>query len=213
MRRERKVPGSADTAMPATRELSLQQQGDVWSVEFGGRSAVVRDSKGLQMLAKLIDQPEAEIHVLDLSGISRAAADSDEGPILDSQARDEYRRRVSELKEELEDAESMADLGRVDALRTELDFITRELSKAFGLGGRKRAWRRHPYGPVPRSRVLSSMGETGQCAWVGIDASFGVRDFVILDPLPLWPGLILRPGPGHGVPSRSENVPREWGRP
>ena len=139
MRPARVAPSAADNAAPTTRTISLQQQGDVWSVEFGGQSAVVRDSKGLQMLARLIGQPEAEIHVLDLSGISRAAADSDEGPMLDSQARDEYRRRVSELQEELEDAESMADLGRADALRTELEFITRELSKAFGLGGRARA--------------------------------------------------------------------------
>ena len=124
---------------PAARSFSLQPRGDVWNVEFGGQSAVVRDSKGLQMLARLIEQPETEIHVLDLSGISRSAAESDEGPVLDSQARDEYRRRVAELKEELDDAEAMADLGRADTLRNELDFITRELSKAFGLGGRARA--------------------------------------------------------------------------
>ena len=135
MRSVRVAPAAADTPAPATRAFSLQQQGDVWSVEFGGRSAVLRDSKGLHMLAKLVGQPDAEIHVLDLSGISRAAADSDEGPMLDAQARDEYRRRVTELQDELQDAESMADLGRADALRSELDLITRELSRAFGLGG------------------------------------------------------------------------------
>ena len=139
MRDVRLAPAATGMETPATRTFSLQQQGDVWSVAYGGQSAVIRDSKGLQMLARLIIQPETEIHVLDLSGISRAAADSDEGPMLDSQARDEYRRRVAELQDELEEAEAMADVGRADALRTELDFITRELSKAFGLGGRARA--------------------------------------------------------------------------
>jgi tetratricopeptide (TPR) repeat protein len=139
MRPLRVAPSGVSAVPPATRRFSLQQQGDVWNVAFGGQSAVVRDTKGLQILARLIGHPDAEIHVLDLSGISRAAADSDEGPMLDPQARDEYRRRVTELQEELEDAESMADLGRADALRSELDFITRELSRAFGLGGRSRA--------------------------------------------------------------------------
>lgn len=139
MRPARVAPAAPTSAAPVTRAFSLQRQGDVWNVAYAGQSAVIRDSKGLQMLARLVGQPDAEIHVLDLSGISRAAADSDEGPMLDPQARDEYRRRVGELQEELEDAESMADLGRAEALRNELDFITRELSKAFGLGGRSRA--------------------------------------------------------------------------
>jgi tetratricopeptide (TPR) repeat protein len=139
MRPVRVVPSDTTPVPPATRTLSLQRQGDVWNVVFAGQSAVIRDSKGLQILARLVGQPDTEIHVLDLSGISRSAADSDEGSMLDVQARDEYRRRVTELKEELEDAESMADLGLADALRTELDFITRELSRAFGLGGRSRA--------------------------------------------------------------------------
>ena len=122
-----------------SQAIALHRDGDIWRIEFGGQSAAVRDSKGLRMLARLVGEPEAEVHVLDLSGVSRGAANSDDGPMLDSQARDEYRRRVAELQEELDDAESMADLGRADALRTELDFITRELSKAFGLGGRARA--------------------------------------------------------------------------
>jgi hypothetical protein len=58
--------------------------------------------------------------------------------MLDEQARQDYRRRVSALQEELEEAEELADLGRIDSLRAEIDFITRELSRAFGLGGRQR---------------------------------------------------------------------------
>ena len=75
--------------------------------------------------------------MLDLLGASRDVA-SDSGPALDDKARAEYQRRVAELQEELEEAESLADLGRVDTLRGELEFITRELSRAYGLGGRER---------------------------------------------------------------------------
>jgi len=45
---------------------------------------------------------------------------------------------VSELQEELEDAMQMGDTPRAESVRDELEFISRELSRAFGLGGRER---------------------------------------------------------------------------
>jgi hypothetical protein len=117
----------------------MNLEGDVWTVRFGERSALVRDSKGLRMLARLIRQPDRDIHVLDLSGTGAAIADSgDAGPVLDAQARRQYQERVRELQEELEEADELNDQGRADAIRDELDFIARELSRAFGLGGHER---------------------------------------------------------------------------
>ena len=141
LRPVRRVPTDVSSAplTAPTRSFSMRQNGDVWTVEYGGQSATVRDAKGLHMLNQLVAQPDKDIHVLDLSGTSGAAADGDAGPLLDAQAKEDYRRRVSELQEELEEAESLADLGRADKLRSEIDFITQELSRAFGLGGRERA--------------------------------------------------------------------------
>ena len=99
---------------------------------------MVKDSKGIAMLAKLISQPDREMHVLDLSGASGVVDSGDAGPMLDEQARSDYRARVAELQEELNEAEALGDTGRVDSAREEIDFITRELSQAFGLGGRQR---------------------------------------------------------------------------
>ena len=117
--------------------FEMRLDGDIRSVCFDGQSTSLRDNKGLQLLDQLLSQPGKELHVLDLVGASRDTA-SDSGPALDDKARDEYKRRVAELKEELEEAESLADTGRIDALRDELDFITRELARAYGLGGRER---------------------------------------------------------------------------
>jgi len=141
LRPVRMVPAttSRPSAPRAASGLSMHRNGDIWTVEYGGQSATVRDAKGLHMLAELIARPDTDIHVLDLSGMPAVAESGDSGPMLDTQARDEYRIRVTELQEELDEAESLADHGRVDELRTELDFITRELSRAFGLGGRQRA--------------------------------------------------------------------------
>lgn len=145
LRPSRLVPGEPqDTTRTVARdsgeaEFSMSLQGDAWSIRFRQRTALVRDSKGLQMLFRLVSQPNQDIHVLDLGATGAQVGESgDAGPVLDEKARTEYRRRVRELEEDLEEAAELSDHGRMEALREELDFITRELSRAFGLGGRHR---------------------------------------------------------------------------
>ena len=58
--------------------------------------------------------------------------------MLDEQAVQSYRRRLLELREELDEAEGFADAGRADRAREEIDFLTEELARAVGLGGRDR---------------------------------------------------------------------------
>jgi hypothetical protein len=132
------VAGSPPTEPPPSAVFELEADGDVWRVACGLQAAMVKSSKGMEMLAKLVSHPDKEIHVLDLSGASAAPDTGDSGPLLDDQARRDYQARVAELQEELDEAEALGDTGRADSARDELDFITRELSQAFGLGGRKR---------------------------------------------------------------------------
>jgi tetratricopeptide (TPR) repeat protein len=139
LRPVRMAPTEAAPPESEVPAFAMSREGDIWTVRYGAESATVRDARGLHMLSELVSKPDTDIHVLDLSGTPRAAEDADSGPMLDDQARDEYRRRVAGLREELEEAESLADLGRAERLRSEIDFITAELSRAFGLGGRKRS--------------------------------------------------------------------------
>jgi hypothetical protein len=44
-----------------------------------------------------------------------------------------------ELREELEEAHSFNDLGRADKVQREMDFISAELTRGLGLGGRPRS--------------------------------------------------------------------------
>ena len=62
----------------------------------------------------------------------------DAGPLLDAQAKAAYRRRLGEIEEDLAEATSMADLGRIAQAQAEREFLVRELSRAVGLGGRDR---------------------------------------------------------------------------
>ena len=116
--------------------------GTVWRLEFRGRSITVVDSKGMRDLAVLLGRPGQEVHVLDLvegsGGPSRAEAGIDTGPMIDAAARSAYRRRLVDLEEEIDEASREHDLGRLEKLEPEKEFLVSELSAALGLGGRTR---------------------------------------------------------------------------
>ena len=58
--------------------------------------------------------------------------------MLDEQAKIAYRRRLSELREELEEAKELGNVERAEHAEAEIDALTKELSRAVGLGGRNR---------------------------------------------------------------------------
>lgn len=131
----------------------FRREGDYWSVVFEEHTARLRDLKGLHYLARLLGDPGREFHVLDLVagdrvelGKASRAAESDlrfsggldSGQMLDEQAKESYRRRLVEIETDTEEARAMGDSERAAQADTERDFIVRELSRAFGLGGRNR---------------------------------------------------------------------------
>ena len=62
----------------------------------------------------------------------------DAGELLDDEARDSYRGRLEDLREELREAESFGDTARAARAREEIEFLGAELGRAVGLGGRAR---------------------------------------------------------------------------
>jgi hypothetical protein len=122
--------------------FTMSPVGDAWIIRYGNVEFHLKDMRGVRLLATLVAEPGREFHVLDLSGGSRVAAvpvdRGDAGELLDEEARRQYRARVVELKEELEEAEGWNDPVRAERARHELDLIEQELSQALGIGGRER---------------------------------------------------------------------------
>jgi hypothetical protein len=141
---QRGLLAQLDAAAPAPRApagpaLALRRDGELWLVVYADRSARLRDSRGLQLLAQLVASPGHELHVLQLAAAGDGPIDvGDAGPRLDGRAIAAYRQRLLDLREELADAEHAADVARAERARAEIDALTDELASAVGLGGRDR---------------------------------------------------------------------------
>jgi uncharacterized membrane protein len=150
----------------SSRNGIFRKEGEFWTVGDGRNSFRLKDSKGLGYLAHLLRHPGVEFHVLDLAGGIAGQRDDDEtgqsahglphgaedlekagihigslgdaGEMLDDQAKSAYRRRLSDLREELEEAKERGNVERAEQAEQEIDALTRELSRAVGLGGRNR---------------------------------------------------------------------------
>jgi tetratricopeptide (TPR) repeat protein len=156
--RLRELDAGAAVAAGGPR-AAFRREGDYWTVVYEGSLVRIRDSKGLRYLAALLANPGREFHVIDLEGqrqaeVTAATARSvrwsgsgelearsdlgDAGAMLDATAKAAYKARLEDLQSELSEAESFNDLARVGRAKEEIDFLTRELARAVGLGGRDR---------------------------------------------------------------------------
>lgn len=130
----------------------FRRDGEYWTVEFGGKTVQIRDSKGMRHLARLLAEPGRELHALDLArqdaaspplpsgSVAELSADplAGAGPPLDAEAKAAYRRRLEDLQADVDEADAFNDPERGARARQEIEFLTDELAGAVGLGGRDR---------------------------------------------------------------------------
>src|SRR5215467_15323286 len=119
-------------------EALFRKEQDFWTIRYGEKLLRLKNSRGLGYLAQLLRYPEREIHALVLSGGAEMNGPGGAGEMLDSTARSDYRDRISELREDLAEAERFNDEGRVAKARAEIDEFESHLAGALGLGGRSR---------------------------------------------------------------------------
>jgi hypothetical protein len=127
----------------------MRREGDYWTIVFRSMTRRFRDSRGFHLLAQLVDAPGQEFHVLQLASQAELPGGGDAGELLDPKAIRAYRRRLADVREALDEAERFADTGRAERAREEMDFLSEELARAVGLGGRAR----HAGGAAERART------------------------------------------------------------
>jgi tetratricopeptide (TPR) repeat protein len=132
---------------PGVRRARLCRTGSRWTFCCDTQTFHLRDTKGLWYLAELISHPGVERHVFDLvaltdpadaEGLAVRRALGDAGPVLDGRAKDAYRRRLEQLREQAEDAQALGDDDGAVRLEAEIDALVAELARAMGIGGRDR---------------------------------------------------------------------------
>jgi hypothetical protein len=151
------VPG--EDAAGVRNEAVFWREGDYWTVTYKGETWRLKGAKGFHYIAYLLGHPREEIRALDL--VARLAAAGEQaldtvsaedlartdvltadlghaGEMLDAQAKADYRRRLIELEDELEEARELGNEERVGKAEEEKEALTREIRRAVGLAGRDR---------------------------------------------------------------------------
>jgi predicted ATPase len=140
-------PSATQTASTEAVGNSFIREGEFWSLGYAGTVTRIKDSKGVRDLAKLIAAGGRSLAAVDLvSGGERSGTSSDRdlriegdaGEVLDVEARAQYRARLVELDEAIDDADRCNDSHRATRARDERTFLLAELGAAVGLAGRPR---------------------------------------------------------------------------
>jgi hypothetical protein len=148
---------SGAQSLTQTNEIpdrTFRREGEYWTISYEGRVIRIKHAKGMAYIAHFLAHPGREFHVTDLvpfgKGVSAGVANAktideltrsdlgDVGPALDATSKSSYRQRLRDLRAELDEATSMGDAGRVEGAQEEIEFISKELARAVGIGGRDR---------------------------------------------------------------------------
>jgi predicted ATPase len=123
-----------------TERATLRPEGGVWQIAFNGTSVHVPDMKGLWHLRELVSRPRTP--VLALTFIAASTEEpvpvGDAGPLLDREALRQYRKRLADLDEELDEAQAKQDVEGHAKRSSEREALLKELARATGLGGKPR---------------------------------------------------------------------------
>jgi hypothetical protein len=149
------TPDDATSPAPCDPQAAvMRRDGEFWTIVFADTVMRLRDSTGLRCLSHLLRHPGRDLLALDVAVLAsgngtEAVAERAGGTVIDARARDTYKQRIRELEAEAGEAERCNDFDRVRRVRTELDFLLRELAHGLGLGNRMRTH----VGPAERARI------------------------------------------------------------
>jgi len=133
---------------PPGGESIFRLEGEYWTIGFAGRIVRLRSTNGLYYVARLLRNVGKPLLAIELvravPGRSTAPPEAASlcewtcDSLADPEALRGYRRRLTALQEEIDEAAEHNDLGRLAAARDEFERLADHVSAATGLGGRAR---------------------------------------------------------------------------
>jgi predicted ATPase/ActR/RegA family two-component response regulator len=162
------VLAAAASAAAPDRSGVFRREGAIWTLAYAGRVVHVPHVVGLLYYAELLRRPGRGLPVTTLAALAGVplgedlpwpevvsaeklpTVDASEGddPRPDARARSEYRRRLIELRSELEEAVQRNDTGAAAEMRREIDFLREELRQSW------RRWKESSAVANLRTRVV-----------------------------------------------------------
>ncbi len=162
------APAPAVEAAPVGVHL-CPTAGGVWLI--GAAATPTAGLRGFGYLRALVRRPGEPVRSLDLVGANGPVVEeSGLGEVADKAALAAYRRRLTELEEEITEAEDWADAGRLEKARAERGALLDEIGRATGLSGRVRV----TGSSQERARVAAKKAISTAIARIGeVDAALG----------------------------------------
>lgn len=137
----RRLEASTPTArvLEQSRVMTLRPgAAGVWFVGRGPQESAIPARRGFEHLHTLLTHPGTQIPALRLAGGAQTVEQAGLGEVIDARALMAYRRRLSEIDRELDQADDRGDALAGAALTSERDTLLAQVSAATGLGGRPR---------------------------------------------------------------------------
>jgi len=169
----------------------FQKQGKTWLVVYDGTPKSVRHSVGMTYICRLIQSNGQDIHAATLRGVGGGGDGTvvlgSAGEMLDERALREINERLSEIDEELPEAEANNDLERKSCLIKERDFLLAEVGRATGLHGKVREAsndrERHRQAvSVAIHRALKAVKKEHEPLWQHLNNSLKIGEFLSYQP-------------------------------
>jgi TolB-like protein/Tfp pilus assembly protein PilF len=113
----------------------IKETGDFWEFEFDGSHVQLVAVKGFIDIKTLISRTGSPVHCAELMGV---AVFSHGEQVIDEQARQAYRSKISALQQDIEEAENNRDFEAAQKLQIEYEKLIEHLSGAMGLNGKIR---------------------------------------------------------------------------
>ncbi|WP_420601343.1 tetratricopeptide repeat protein [Flagellimonas sp.] len=135
----RKKTLSLDTITSTNASISTKgsfvNTGELWELDYSGESALLKDSKGLHDIAKLLEQPEKQIHCAELMG---SVLESEGADVIDGKAMKDYKSKIQALQSDILDAEEMGHTSKAEEFRTAYETLLNHLSQVTGMSNKTR---------------------------------------------------------------------------